>query len=83
MYACRLGLFYSYTRTGDRKISFCLRTIQQRTGRDLGATFLSGTTISNSLTELYLSLIHISRKQPLKNPNHHASNYRRKTLGGA
>jgi len=31
-----------------------LRTIQQRTGRDLGATFLSGTTISNSLTELYL-----------------------------
>ena len=33
---------------------FALRTIQQRTGRDLGATFLSGTTISNSLTELYL-----------------------------
>ena len=30
-----------------------LRTIQQRTGRDLGATFLSGTTITNSLTELY------------------------------
>ena len=29
---------------------FALRTIQQRTGRDLGATFLSGTTISNSLT---------------------------------
>ena len=28
--------------------------IQQRTGRDLGATFLSGTTISNSLTELYV-----------------------------
>ena len=33
---------------------FAMRTIQQRTGRDLGATFLSGTTISNSLTELYL-----------------------------
>ena len=33
---------------------FALRTIQERTGRDLGATFLSGTTISNSLTELYL-----------------------------
>ena len=30
-----------------------IRTIQQRTGRDLGATFLSGTTITNSLTELY------------------------------
>lgn len=24
-----------------------------------------------------------TRKQPLKNPNHHASNYRRKALGGA
>jgi N12 class adenine-specific DNA methylase len=33
---------------------FAIRTIQQRTGKDLGATFLSGTTISNSLTELYL-----------------------------
>lgn len=33
---------------------FSLRTIQERTGKDLGATFLSGTTISNSLTELYL-----------------------------
>ena len=27
---------------------FAIRTIQERTGRDLGATFLSGTTISNS-----------------------------------
>lgn len=33
---------------------FAVRTIQERTGKDLGATFLSGTTISNSLTELYL-----------------------------
>lgn len=33
---------------------FAIRSIQERTGRDLGATFLSGTTISNSLTELYL-----------------------------
>ncbi|MDR0506800.1 MAG: N-6 DNA methylase [Dysgonamonadaceae bacterium] len=33
---------------------FAIRTIQDRTGKDLGATFLSGTTISNSLTELYL-----------------------------
>lgn len=30
-----------------------IRTIQGRTGRDLGATFLSGTTVTNSLTELY------------------------------
>jgi N12 class adenine-specific DNA methylase len=33
---------------------FAVRTIQERTDKDLGATFLSGTTISNSLTELYL-----------------------------
>lgn len=30
-----------------------IRTIQKKTGRDLGATFLSGTTVTNSLTELY------------------------------
>lgn len=30
-----------------------IREIQSKTGRDLGATFLSGTTVSNSLTELY------------------------------
>lgn len=30
-----------------------IRTIQERTGKDLGATFLSGTTVTNSLTELY------------------------------
>ena len=33
---------------------YAIRTIHERTGKDLGATFLSGTTISNSLTELYL-----------------------------
>ena len=33
---------------------YAIRTIQERNGKDLGATFLSGTTISNSLTELYL-----------------------------
>lgn len=33
---------------------YAIRTLQARSGRDLGATFLSGTTISNSLTELYL-----------------------------
>ena len=33
---------------------FAIRTIQERSSKDLGATFLSGTTISNSLTELYL-----------------------------
>ena len=33
---------------------FAIRDIQERQGADLGATFLSGTTISNSLTELYV-----------------------------
>ncbi|MXS69921.1 N-6 DNA methylase [Flavobacteriaceae bacterium W22] len=33
---------------------FAVRTIQERIDADMGATFLSGTTISNSLTELYL-----------------------------
>ena len=42
---------------------FALRTIQQRTGRDLGATFLSGTTISNSLTELYLLFKYLRPKE--------------------
>ena len=47
---------------------FALRTIQERTGRDLGATFLSGTTISNSLTELYL-LFKYLRPQELERQN--------------
>ena len=42
---------------------FGLRTIQERTGRDLGATFLSGTTISNSLTELYLLFKYLRPKE--------------------
>lgn len=42
---------------------FALRTIQERTGRDLGATFLSGTTISNSLTELYLLMKYLRPKE--------------------
>jgi len=42
---------------------FALRTIQQRTGKDLGATFLSGTTISNSLTELYLLFKYLRPKE--------------------
>lgn len=47
---------------------FAIRTIQERTGRDLGATFLSGTTISNSLTELYL-LFKYLRPLELKRQN--------------
>ena len=42
---------------------FAIRTIQERTGRVLGATFLSGTTISNSLTELYLLFKYLRPKE--------------------
>ena len=47
---------------------FAIRTIQERTRKDLGATFLSGTTISNSLTELYL-LFKYLRPQALEKQN--------------
>lgn len=33
---------------------FAIRDIQRRTGRDLGATFLSGTVVVNALTELFV-----------------------------
>ncbi len=33
---------------------FAIRDIQNRTGKDLGATFLSGTVVVNALTELYV-----------------------------
>ena len=42
---------------------FAIRTIQEQTGKDLGATFLSGTTISNSLTELYLLFKYLRPKE--------------------
>lgn len=42
---------------------YAIRTIQQRTGRDLGATFLSGTPIANSLTELYLLFKYLRPKE--------------------
>ena len=45
-----------------------IRTIQRRTGRDLGATFLSGTTVTNSLTELY-SLFRYLRPKALRKQN--------------
>ena len=45
-----------------------IRTIQRRTGKDLGATFLSGTTVTNSLTELY-SLFRYLRPKALAKQN--------------
>ncbi len=42
-----------------------IRDIQNRTGRDLGATFLSGTVVVNALTELYV-LFKYLRPQELR-----------------
>lgn len=42
---------------------FALRTMQERKDKDLCATFLSGTTISNSLTELYLLFKYLRPKE--------------------
>ena len=49
---------------------FAIRTIQANKDKDLGATFLSGTTISNSLTELYL-LFKYLRPRALAQQNIH------------
>lgn len=54
------------TPEGSQKamnLLFAIRTMQERTGKDLGATFLSGTTISNSLTELYLLFKYLRPKE--------------------
>ena len=62
---------------------FGIRTIQDRTGADMGATFLSGTTISNSLTELYLLFKYLRPKAMEKQGIHSfdawAAIYARKT----
>ena len=63
---------------------FALRTIQDSTGRDLGATFLSGTTISNSLTELYLLFKYLRpnalEKQGIKTFDAWAAIFAKKTV---
>lgn len=54
--------------TGSQRamnLEFAIRTIQQKKGGDRGVTFLSGTTISNSLVELYL-LFKYLRPEKLK-----------------
>ncbi|SFH37877.1 helicase-related protein [Pedobacter insulae] len=42
---------------------FAVRTLQQRNDSDLCATFLSGTPISNSLTEMYLLFKYLRPKE--------------------
>ena len=62
---------------------FAIRTIQNRNDSDMGATFLSGTTISNSLTELYLLFKYLRpralEKQGIKSFDAWAAIYARKT----
>lgn len=62
---------------------FAIRTIQERTNADMGATFLSGTTISNSLTELYLLFKYLRpramEKQGIHSFDSWAAIYARKT----
>lgn len=62
---------------------FAIRTIQERTNSDMGATFLSGTTISNSLTELYLLFKYLRpramEKQRIHSFDAWAAIYARKT----
>lgn len=62
---------------------YAVRSIQERTGKDLGATFLSGTTITNSLTEMYLLFKYLRPKemtrQRIENFDAWAAVYAKKT----
>jgi len=52
--------------TGSQKalnMLFAIRTLQKRFNADLQATFLSGTPISNSLTEMYLLFKYLRPKE--------------------
>ncbi|MBC5841718.1 MULTISPECIES: N-6 DNA methylase [Flavobacterium] len=63
---------------------FAIRTIQDLIKGDMGATFLSGTTISNSLTELYLLFKYLRpralEKQGINCFDAWAAIYARKTI---
>lgn len=43
-----------------------IRDIQKRTGKDLGATFLSGTVVVNALTELYVLFKYLRPKELIR-----------------
>jgi N12 class adenine-specific DNA methylase len=62
---------------------FAIRTLQQKFNSDLCATFLSGTPISNSLTEMYLIFKYLRPKemerQRIENFDAWAAVYARKT----
>lgn len=63
---------------------FAIRTLQERNGSDLNATFLSGTPISNSLTEMYLIFKYLRpnemERQQISNFDAWAAVYARKTV---
>ncbi|MDB5087872.1 MAG: hypothetical protein JWR09_1866, partial [Mucilaginibacter sp.] len=63
---------------------FAIRTIQERYDSDLCATFLSGTPISNSLTEMYLIFKYLRprelERQRISNFDAWAAVYARKTV---
>lgn len=63
---------------------FAIRTLQERNGTDLCATFLSGTPISNSLTEMYLIFKYLRpqelERQQISNFDAWAAVYARKTV---
>jgi N12 class adenine-specific DNA methylase len=63
---------------------FAIRTLQERFDADLCATFLSGTPISNSLTEMYLIFKYLRpnelERQQISNFDSWAAVYARKTV---
>lgn len=63
---------------------FAIRTLQDKFGSDLNATFLSGTPISNSLTEMYLIFKYLRpnelERQSISNFDSWAAVYARKTV---
>ena len=63
---------------------FAIRTLQERFGSDLCVTFLSGTPISNSLTEMYLIFKYLRpnemERQKISNFDAWAAVYARKTV---
>lgn len=63
---------------------FAIRTLQERYDSDLCATFLSGTPISNSLTEMYLIFKYLRprelERQRISNFDAWAAVYARKTV---
>ncbi|NCD68298.1 helicase-related protein [Mucilaginibacter agri] len=63
---------------------FAIRTLQQQFDMDLSVTFLSGTAISNSLTEMYLIFKYLRPKemerQQISNFDAWAAVYARKTV---